>query len=220
MPFAPDLDEHTKRRLVREGYDAIAEHYQELVGAEDAPDAPRREWTAKVLARLNGPGDVLELGCGGGMPVGQLLVDAGHSYVGVDVSPRQLDLAHGHLPDANLICGDAVDQFAAASFDAVFMLYAITHIPREHWRSVVDSIAGWLRPGGVFLVNVPLKGVPSWLEEDFLGSGCTNWTNSLDPETTRRLMGRAGLVILETAVVPEGQGPGQDWLWLLATRAG
>lgn len=219
MPLAPNLTEQDKRRLVREGYDAIAEHYLTLVRTEGEHETPSRKWTGEVLSRFTEPARVVELGCGVGTPVGRLLLDAGHDYIGVDVSARQLELAHQQVPGAAFVRGDATDlDLAPASCDAVLMLYVIAHIPQESWQSLFQRIASWLRPAGVLLLNAPLQAVPSWLEEDFLGSRHTNWTNAHDRHTTQTLIERAGLDIHEAQEAPDEHEPDDAWVWLLATK--
>jgi hypothetical protein len=58
---------------------------------------------------------------------------------------------------------------------------------------------------------------PGWLEEDLLGFGSANWTNSYDPVTTERLLRDAGLTpeIAEIVIQDEPTGP-ERWLYVLA----
>lgn len=221
MPFAPNLDNDSKRSLVRVGYDAIAEHYLALAMAEDHPGAPRRVVTDEVLSGLAAGATVLEIGCGPGVPVGKLVMEAGFRYVGVDVSSSQIDLARASLGDAELIVSDALAlEVDEGSVAAVFMLYALTHVPREQWLTLFRRIHGWLQDEGACVVNVPLKSVPGWLEEDFLGSGTTNFTNSFGPDETAALLEAAGLRIRNAERHPERNDDPQGWMWFQAARAG
>src|SRR5262245_54193235 len=133
-------------RLVREGYDQIAEHY---LAQATRPGSPRLDWVGR-LAGLLAPGSaVLDIGCGAGVPVASSLVDAGHLVTGVDVSPRQIGLATELVPGATFVVGDIGDlSFATASFDAVVMLYVVHHIRRERIGRVFSDVRTWLRPNG------------------------------------------------------------------------
>lgn len=217
MPEAdPTLTDRQTRALVRAGYDAIARQYTELAATESG-SAPRRAQSARLLARLSPRSRVLELGCGGGAPVATSVVDAGHSYVGVDISPRQIELARDLVPDGRFIVGDALSQrFEAASFDAVVMLYAITHVQRDRWSELLVKVRGWLRTGGWLLLNVPHHESPGWLEEDFLGLGATSWTNSHDPATALQLVADAGLAVVEACQIGEDESDPESWVWILA----
>lgn len=214
----PTFAESRKRDLVRDGYDAIAEPYTDLAANVD-PSHPRRERTGALLARLQPNSSVLELGCGGGIPVAAAIVASGHKVLGVDVSPKQIDLALRNVPSGRFLVGDLVEQeFEAAAFDAVLMLYVITHVPREKWRVVFRSICRWLSPGGWLLLNVPHNESAGWLEEDFLGLGTTNWTNGFDAPTTLGLLADEGFTVVEAQRLDEDDLDPEGWLWILAQR--
>lgn len=197
VPEASELDNDMKASLVRAGYDAIADDYLRL--ARDVPETqPRRERTAAILATLPVGASVLELGCGAGMPVAAEIISRDHSYIGVDVSPRQIELAASHVPLGDFRLGDIADQqFGAGMFDAVLALYMITHVPRERWAVLIANIHQWLKPGGVLLINVPHGDSPGWLEEDFLGFGATNWTNAYGAGRTVEMLEAEGFTVCE-----------------------
>lgn len=217
MPEAPHLDDESAIRLVREGYDAIAERYLDLA-VNVPPSHPRHDRVGVLLARLPEAGEVLEVGCGGGLPVARRIVDAGHRYTGIDISARQIDLARRHVPDGEFLVGDVNDlSFAPNTFDAVMMLYAMTHVPAKRWPTLAHRIHEWLTAGGLFLVNVPGHASPGWLEEDFLGLGVDNWTNSLAPTETYAVFRGVGFDVIEHAQIPDDE-PGPGWVWILAAK--
>ncbi len=208
-----------KRSLVRDGYDAIAEHYYRQA-ANGLPSHPRRQATSALLAGLQPGSSVLELGCGSGVPVAAEIVGRGHGYVGIDISPRQIELARRFVPNGDFRCGDIVEQsFEAEIFDAVVAFYVITHVPRERWRGLFAHVSQWLRPGGVLVLNVPHGDSPGWLEEDFLGFGATNWTNAYGAETTVGILEAHHLSVLEAKPLPEDDDSSEEWVWITAQRA-
>jgi SAM-dependent methyltransferase len=218
VPQAPEPDDTTRTALVRDGYDAIAERYLRL--ASETPDShPRRRQTAALLDRLAADASVIELGCGAGVPIAAEIVSRGHRYTGVDISPRQIELACEVVPGGSFIVGDALDQrFAANSFDAALMLYAITHVPRRRWNSLARQIHTWLAPDGFFLVNVPQEGNSGWLEEDFLGFGTTNWTNAYGASECADLLKRVGFEIVEAQTYADDEPDEPGWVWILARK--
>jgi len=219
VPEARNLDDDVKTALVRAGYDDIAEEYLRL--ANGVPEThPRRERTAGLLATLPVGASLLELGCGAGMPVAAEIVSRGHSYIGVDVSPRQIELAARHVPGGDFRLGDILDQrFGAGLFDAVLALYVLTHVPRERWKAVVANIHRWLKPGGLLLVNVPHGDSPGWLEEDFLGLGGTSWTNAYGAGRTVAMLEAEGFAVVEALALVDDD-PGSDrWVWITAAKS-
>jgi ubiquinone/menaquinone biosynthesis C-methylase UbiE len=84
-------DVATVKRIVEEGYDRVALRYAQLEGEETWP---RMRWATRVLAELADGASVLDLGCGGGVPVGPEVVKR-HRFTGVDISAAQVELARG-----------------------------------------------------------------------------------------------------------------------------
>jgi SAM-dependent methyltransferase len=110
--------------LVRRGYDAVSEHYR---GDDDRPPE-YAGWLRSLSLRLPPRADVLDLGCGCGVPVSRELTALGHKVVGVDLSDRQVERARRLVPQARFIRADATEiSFDEATFDAIVCLYMIKY---------------------------------------------------------------------------------------------
>ena len=107
-------------------------------------------------------------------------------------------------------------DFAAGAFDAVTAFYSIMHVPRDEHRALFGRIAGWLKPGGLFLASLSHVGgedrTYEWLGVEMFFSG-------FDAETNRRLVRDAGfeLILDELVWMQEPQGE-VAFLWVLARR--
>src|SRR5438045_3804780 len=136
------------KELVARGYDAIALRYAEWAGRVQSPAIA---WLRDLDARLPDGADVLELGCGRGVP-GTRHVAKRHRVTGVDISAVQIELARHHVPEASFVNADATElDIAPASFDAVVALFVFGHVPIEEQSSLIARIGLWLRDGGFFL---------------------------------------------------------------------
>src|SRR5688572_14998769 len=91
------------RRIVADGYDAIAERYFEWSDAQ--PSDTRLAWLERADASIPSGADVLDLGCGAGVPMTRRLA-IGRRVTGVDISTRQVELARANVPDATFIQAD------------------------------------------------------------------------------------------------------------------
>lgn len=193
--------------IVRSGYDKVSWAYR-----ANRPDESSEEylkyagWTDELKRRLPASSCVLDLGCGCGVPVSQVLA-TDHRVTGVDISPVQVDRARRLVPEADFMCADMCEvEFPDASFDAVVCLYAIIHVPVDEQPSLIGRIARWLAPGGLFLVTA---GETAWtgVEEDWLGvpGGDMYWSHA-DRATYRRWLIDAGFTVVCTAFIPEGDG--------------
>ncbi|KAJ7818339.1 S-adenosyl-L-methionine-dependent methyltransferase, partial [Mycena olivaceomarginata] len=137
---------------VEQGYDLVADKY--LAWSGPRPTTTRMGYIADLVKKLPAGADILELGCGAGVPATQVLIahEKGFNVTGNDISAAQIALARVHVPKATLIQGDMLAlDFAPASFDAVLGFYSIFHLPKEEQALMIEKIRGWLKPGGWLL---------------------------------------------------------------------
>lgn len=185
---------------VRRGYNVASTAYR----CDDDDPVEYRRWCDALEAVLDRRSDVLDLGCGCGVPVARQLTRSGHRVTGVDMSAVQIERAQRLVPEASFLLGDLCDvAFGAGSFDAVVCLYAIIHVPVEHQPVVIDKIGSWLRPGGRLLLSA---GSQAWTgsEERWLGTSATMWWSQADASTYARWLVDAGFVIDSQDLVPDG----------------
>jgi SAM-dependent methyltransferase len=201
-------------------YDALAARWDGW-SAAIVPDV-REEWAGKVHAHL-APGErVVELGCGTGVPVGQLLA-ATYTYTGIDASPGMLANAAVALPDVDLVLADMhALQFPPGSLGAVVAFSSISHTPRLQHASLFAAIASWLRPGGVLIGNLHSHDDPDDFEANWLGAGPMSWSG-FDGATNIALLEAAGLPVIESAVVEQVEPAPERCvirpLWFVARRS-
>jgi SAM-dependent methyltransferase len=211
-----DLDRDVDaRRIVADGYDAIAERYFEWSAAR--PSATRQRWLARALQLIRPGSDVLDLGCGAGVPMTRALA-AGRNVTGIDLSARQVELARAAVPEATFIQADmtALD-LPPASLDAVCAFYSLTHVPRGDLPGLLGAILGWLRPGGLLLASMGAQDSPDAVEADWLGAPM--FFSHFGAKKNRALVRRAGFE-LEEAVVDVEPEDRHDalFLWVVARR--
>jgi len=206
------LDEQPQH-IVARGYDAVAERYAEL--EQDAP-WPRLDWLDDLLSRLPGGHRVLDLGCGNGLPAGEVIVRR-HRLTGVDVSARQVELARVNVPAGDFTTGDILAlDYPAGAFGAVTAFYTFDHLPRERLPEMFRLVHGWLAESGLLLCCVEVEDTPG-LVADWLGAPM--YFSSYEPDTSRRLLTEAGFDILRDDIQAQLEGGHEvSYLWLLARK--
>jgi SAM-dependent methyltransferase len=194
--------------VVRRGYDAASVRYDEWSDGETKYSA----WLAELRKRIPAGGEVLDLGCGSGLPVARDLTHAGYHVTGVDMSEVQIRRARELVPAAEFLQADisSVD-FDSESFDAVVSFFALIHLPLGEQLPLLCRIAGWLRPGGTFVATT---GYRAWTgyEKNWLDGGAPMWWSQADVATYRSWIAQAGLVIEREEFVPEDDG-GHALFW-------
>lgn len=179
------------------------------------PSEARLTYLRKAQDLIPASSRVLELGCGAGIPMTAALAD-GREVTGVDISPRQIELARRNVPAATFLQADmtAVD-FPPASFDAVAAFYCLTHVPRDDVPPLLARIRGWLRSGGIFIATMGVEDDPGTIEDDWLG--VPMYFSYFTARQNRRLVEEAGFVIdsAEVLIEPEDRFDAR-FLWVVA----
>ena len=205
------MPQKSPQRTVADGYDQISRSYLDRFGASNV----RRQWLLKLLD-LTSPGDkILDLGCGPGIPVASKLVESGRRVLGVDGSPRQVDLARSNVPGAEFVLSDMLElKIERGSCDAVCAFYSVTHIPRGQHHSLFQKIFGWLKPGGFFLASLGATDTPSWTGE---WMGATMFFSHFNAEWNVDCLKKLGFELEAAQVMPQEDEDG-EFLWVVARR--
>jgi SAM-dependent methyltransferase len=124
------------------------------------------------LGRLRDEGGarLLELGAGTGQD-SVFFRDQGLDVVAVDMSPQMVARCREKGIDARVMDLLHLD-FAPESFDAVYSLNCLLHVPNADLPTVLEGVRAVMRPGGLFLLGVygggdeGDEGVASWDHHD------------------------------------------------------
>jgi SAM-dependent methyltransferase len=111
----------------------------------------------RAWARSLGSGTaVLDLGCGSGAPIAQLLSDVGLQLYGVDASPRLVARFRDRFPNARVSCEPVqTSRFFDCNFDGIIAIGLMFLLPVEEQQTVVQKVGSALTPGGSFLFTAP-----------------------------------------------------------------
>ncbi len=188
--------------IVQSGYDRCARAYL----AARSPDPPSE--LVLLFEKLRSPSRILDIGCGGGLPVTAALARMG-TVVGVDISSTQIELARENVPSAQLIHGDIMAQdFAPASFDAVVVYYALFHLPRSEHAELIARMRYWTAPAGYLLATLPRSDDPAYIENDFFGA--TMYWSQYDTSWYRERLEQVGFRILHLGERGHGYRDGPE----------
>jgi len=196
----PATDSHIDyKKLVRGGYNACAEAF--AAAREGGPPA-----LDLLLSRLSRGAQVLDLGCGCGVPVARALA-AHHHVTGVDFSSAQIRLARRNVPSATFIEADITSlQLEPSSQNAVVAFHVIFHLPKAEQLELLRSIWRWLKPGGYFLGTLSLWNEEPYTEDLF---GAPMFWANFGLEEYLQFLHEIGYQVLETSMLGHGYGTHQ-----------
>jgi cyclopropane fatty-acyl-phospholipid synthase-like methyltransferase len=193
------------KEIVERGYDRMAERYLEW---SDRRPSPVRMWfLGEALARIGNGTDVLDLGCGAGVPMTRALA-SGRRVTGIDMSERQIELARANVPDATFVRSDFTTMdWPPRSVDAITAFYAFVHVPRAEQQRLLGRIAEWLRPEGALLAQFGSADTRDEVEEGWLG--VPMFFAGFAPEHNEDMLVQAGFRLELSEVREEEEDPGE-----------
>jgi len=192
--------------------DRIADHYARHAHAFDhARQASfvEKPWLDRFRSALPRGGHVLDLGCGGGEPVGRYLIDYGFQLTGVDIAAPLIALARTRFGRHEWVQADMRAYAPERSFAGILAWDSLFHLPQDDQRTMLAKIAAWLEPAGALLFNSgPAAGeaIGCQFGEDLYHA-------SLDPAEYRALFAAGGLA--EIAYTSEDPRCGGRSVWLV-----
>jgi len=202
----------SKRHYVRGLFSTIADRY-DLITVLLSWGQDRR-WKRRLVSLApHGPGvRALDLACGTG-DISFQLASRGARVVGLDITPRMLELAVLKRPrteQVHFVAGDMMAlPFPPASFDVVTTGYGLRNVPVL--RDALLEIFRTLKPGGLLLsldLNRPSGGLVRtiylgylWTVGTLLGATLHRDPDTYRyiPESIRRYPGAAGVCDLARA---------------------
>lgn len=112
------------------------------------------QWLRRFVRDLPEGGKVLDIGCGGGLPISGWLIGEGFALTGVDFSQPLLDIARSRWPDGDWRLIDMRDLDIPDRFDGIIGWNSFFHLTPDEQRVCLPRLADHLRPGGVLMVTV------------------------------------------------------------------
>ena len=133
--MCPEFNPEAFRDFERQGHDRLAESYAEVftpitgLAVEDLLDAANVGTGTRVLDVACGPGNVC-----------QAARRRGAEVLGVDLSPRMVEVAERLIPDGKFRIADVASlPFEKTSFDAVVCNFGLGHFPHPE-ASVAECV--------------------------------------------------------------------------------
>lgn len=204
------------QKVVEAGYDELKSRYTDWTLSVDPRH--RVDYLGLLTKSLPSHSRVLELGCGPGDPVAKTLQEAGHIYVGMDLSSEQLAIARANVPKGRFIRSDMTEiDFQPASFDAVIAFYSIIHVPRQLHAGLFERIVRWLKPGGIFVASLGARdnpgGIDPWIDD------VPMYWSGFDADTNIELLESAGLRLSKWEVLMNFEDNEEVlFLWVVGTK--
>ncbi len=138
---------------------------------------------------------VVEIACGGGYPITQVLVDSGLAVWAIDTSPALLRQFRLRFPTIPTQCASALDSdYFGRTFEAVISIGLVSFLREDEQLAFLHRVAEILIPRGRFLFTAPVE-TGIWQD---VTTGLDCW--SLGRTAYTRALERNGLRVIRTHV--------------------
>jgi 2-polyprenyl-3-methyl-5-hydroxy-6-metoxy-1,4-benzoquinol methylase len=201
----PDQGGSANARTV-ESYELIADDYaRETAGSGVLAGGLTR------LAETVPGGHALEIGSGPGWDA-DAVEEAGMTVRRTDITQAFIEFQRDRGKEADRL--DAINDDLGGPYDAVVALHVLQHVEPDDLSTVLTKVAGALRPGGRFLVSIPLGEGAGWE----VGESGRHYFRALWTEAEfKAALARVGLESEWTERAVEDEETG--WLCVLAQLA-
>ena len=181
---------------IQQSYDRVADEYARHIYSELQHKPLDRELLTHFAARLNGHGEICDMGCGPGH-IARYLRDQGANVFGLDLSPGMLDAARRLNPDISFRQGNMLAlDLPDASLAGIAAFYAIVHLAKASLPQVFREMARVLKPGGLLLLAHHI-GDETLHRDEWWERPVTLDFHFFSPHATERDLEAAGLVVEE-----------------------
>ena len=160
--MSPDYTAVVTKPDKSNGYEKVAQAFITGRGSDsrETGGSDVAEWSQTLAPEAT----VLDLGCGTGVPISQVLIERGFHVYGLDASPTMVAAFRARFPDVRVECA-AVEEsdFFGRTFDGVVAWGLFFLLDEEVQRRLFAKVAAVLRRGGRFLFTAPYES-GSWAD--------------------------------------------------------
>jgi SAM-dependent methyltransferase len=159
-------------KQMRDKVEAIYDHFSAQDSPETVDDAwkqgcePHVQYLQTFLGWVAPCSILLSAGCGSGRYDGMLL-EAGHSVVGIDLSAGMLAQAKKRYPKIRYEKMALHEMNFQNEFDGAICIEALEHVFPEEWPEIMHGFREALKPGGMLYFTVDISVTGRFLEESY-----------------------------------------------------
>ncbi len=108
-------------------------------------DFVEQNWLDSFSNFIVPKGEILDLGCGDGMPIADYLINKDYSITGVDISKPLIKFSQKQFPDQTWILGDMRSFETQKTFDAIIAWDSLFHLPPDDQCYLIKCFGQWLK---------------------------------------------------------------------------
>jgi 8-oxo-dGTP diphosphatase len=189
------LDKVMKKLVTLNSYEASASLY-----AKNTTDLHPKEEAQKFVSRLPNSAKIIDIGCGPGRDA-KVFSCYGIEVVGIDFSPKMIELARQNAPGCSFHLMDIEDLvFAPESFHGIWANCALLHTPKQSIPSILSRMHMLLRPKGILYLSVKQDHIAESFEADGRYGGLEKYWSFYEPNELVKLLNEAKFQVVDVEI--------------------
>lgn len=142
----------------------------------------------------------MDIGCGPGRDA-KVFSGFGFEVIGVDFSPKMIELARQNAPGCSFHVMDIEKlTFAPESFHGVWANCALLHVPKQNILSILDKMRIILKPKGVLYLSVKQSHIDESFAADGRYGGLEKHWSFYEPDELVKLLNEAKFQIVAVEI--------------------
>ena len=188
------FSEETKRQA--QVFDRIGEKYEKIFGV-NTTQIFAVKWLIKHLIK---EANILDLGCGTGIPAAKMLSEAGFKVQGIDISSEMLKIAKIKAPLAQFKLMDIAEiNFIPEKVDAIVAFFSFLMLRKSALIATINKLNKIILNKGYLLLSM-IEGDVDYVETNFLEKTTVRFS-AYQKEELIEILEYANFKILEVKTV-------------------
>jgi len=125
-----------------------------------------KEMFEEFCSKLPQHAEVLDVGCGSGIPITKALADKGFRITGTDISEKMVAAAKENIPGGDFECKSMTEMEYKEEFDGAISNYSMLLLDPHNFKKAASRIIAALKKGGYFLLALNEPGPEGHNEEE------------------------------------------------------
>jgi ubiquinone/menaquinone biosynthesis C-methylase UbiE len=207
-----------QKTAVKEGYDTIADLYQEYILKSRLRE--QSDYLNYCLNTFATGSIILDVGCGSGIPTTQQLAK-NFEVTGVDISETQIKLAKINVPNAKFIQADiATIELKSNYYDAITAFYSLFHVPRSEIQVLLSKLYLSLKTNGQLVATFLAEEDETLENMNAEMRNAPMFRSSFSPDENLEILMKIGFKIIKSDLSKdlEVDGGEDTMFWVIAEK--
>lgn len=198
------MTENNNKNKIYEIYNKIADWYD----THRSSELFEKPYLDMAISHIQPRTQILDLGCGSGVPIAQYFIQKGFEVTGIDGSQKQIAFAKSHVPAMKSSVADMREINLGKKYDCIIAWHSFFHLTQDDQRQMFKTFEKHIKPGGILLFTSGPDAGEVWSEN----GGENLYHASLSAKEYRELLAKHHFEVLAHTVEDKNCGDATVWL--------